>query len=205
MNFDPQLEAQARDLVVAAIGVTGSVEDAAQTLHALLDHVIGPKPSEPPPPITKPDADGLVRIADLADFARDLRGAGHADLAEQMVPERVACLAGLEQIPQGSDLWHIVKTEISWAALNDTNQPFGNPLEILHVNRYRIHDEPGLPLWRRLERLPFDYIPRALAFGPKHKTPADVVVEVKRRVRHAIEVKGAPASGIDFSPLPPLP
>lgn len=204
-SYDPQLEAQARDLVVAAIGVAGNVEDAARMLHTLLDHVIGAKPDETKPPIGTPDADGLIRIAALDDFARQLRAKGRGDLAALMVPERAACQAGLDQIPAGSDLWHIVRTEMAWAALNDAQTPFGNPSEILKVNRYRVHADPGLPTWRRLERLPFDYIPHALAFGPRHKTAADVVTEVKRRVRYALESVSESAPGVDFSPLPPLP
>jgi hypothetical protein len=199
------LEGQARDLVVAAIGLAGDVATAAELLHELIDHVIAPAPAAPEPPVSAPDADGLVRIAALAAFGRELRAQGHGALADLMVPERCACQSGLEQLEQGSNLWHIVRTEMAWAALNDSNQPFGNPLEILHVNRYVIDDTPGLPLWRRLIRQPFDYVPRALAFGPKHATPADVVAEVKRRVRYSLSHDGKGAPGVDFSPLPPLP
>lgn len=198
-----------RELLVQAIADTGSVESAAALLHGFVDAAAAP--SELEPAFSKPDRDGLVIIRAMHDFKRQLLNAPdnsqHGNLsrlATLVVPDRVACKVGLDQLPEGSDLWHAVRTEMAWAALGENNAPFGNPEEIARVNRYKFHSDETL-IWRRIERLPFEYHPYALAFSAKFATADAVVAEVKRRVRESLERDGQPAPGVDFSPLPPLP
>lgn len=200
------LESAVRELLVQAIAETGSVPRALTLLHDLVDAVA--EPAQEAPAVSKPDADGLVTISAMQDFRRALFDADNANLrriAELMVPERVACKPGLDQLPEGSDLWHAVRTEMAWAALGENNAPFGNPEEIARVNKYEFRPDAGPYAWQRIIRKPFEYHANALAFSAKFATAESVVAEVKRRVHETLTRDGVPAPGVDFSPLPPLP
>lgn len=196
-----QLDELARAMLVTALAIVDDY-DAALTLAKGSLTAVAAEGAQPGANwlndgTTLPDDLGLIRIRDLDDFARSL-----PEHVRKLVPERVACVTGRDRIERLSDLWWQVHTEVSWASLGDSNDLRGNPEEVHRVNRYDVDPNAG-PTWLRIRA--FDYVPGALAFGLKHATPADIVAEVKRRVRTTLEQTGGHAPGVDFSPLPPLP
>ncbi len=191
--------AQARQLALEIFSRTG-----VNLLPQLdLEYAAVEVPPAPEQPIY--DADGvsqplgdekLVMLKLVEELRERIADVDPAEAAR--IPRLFACVPGRNKLPEYSDDWIMIDTEISNAALVN----FGNPAEALGVNRYE--RKPGALPFQRIVKLHQQYVPGAMALPVELYGGKACAARVAEYTRARMAANSAvPIAGIDFSPARP--